>query len=88
MTEVVVFVVTKHLLPDAARCIGYCVARGYHVIGIIKDDWSAAINMLIDKQAAAIVAADPSHLDPNRVPRVEYVIHHGPGGQDRPRLME
>jgi len=87
-THAIVFVIGRHIWPDAARCIGYAIARGYHVIGIVKDDWSAAINMLIDKQASVIVAADPSHLDPDRVPRVEYVIHHGPEGQDRPRLTE
>lgn len=88
MTAAIVFVLTEHLRPDAARCIGYCVSRGYHVIGIVKDDWTAAINMLNNKQAAVIVAADPGHLDPQRTPRVEYVIHHGPDGKSRPRLIE
>lgn len=87
-THAIVFVLGRYIMPDAARCIGYAIGRGYHVIGIVKDDWQAATDMLIEKQATVIVAADPRHLDPNRVPRVEYVIHEGPEGQHRPRLIE
>lgn len=77
MINAVVFVVTKHLLPDTERCISYCLARGYHMIGVVKDDWAAAIAMLVDGRASVVVADSPDHIPADREPRVEYVCHAG-----------
>lgn len=77
MINAVVFVLTQHLLPDTERCITYCLARGYHMVGVVKDDWAAAIAMLIDGRASVIVADSPDHVPPDREPRVEYVCHAG-----------
>jgi hypothetical protein len=88
MTTAVVFVLSQYLMPDAERCITYCLARGYDMIGVIKDDWDAAFGMLVAGTVTVVVAADPHHVDPGRTPRVEYVAHVGPQGQHRPRLIE
>ncbi|SNY29178.1 hypothetical protein [Paractinoplanes atraurantiacus] len=76
--EAIVFVLSGHLLPDADRCIRYCLSRGYNMIGVVRDDWRAAMEMLADGRAEVLVVADPQHLDPNRTPRVEYVSHAEP----------
>lgn len=73
LTEAVVFVLSSHLLPDAGRCIDYCRVRGYRMIGVIKDDWRAAIEYIYDGRASVLVVADVDHLDPNRMPRIEVV---------------
>lgn len=78
MINAVVFVLTQHLLPDSDRCISYCLARGYRMVGLVKDDWEAAIAMLITGKASVIVAESPDHVPADRQPRVEYVSHAGP----------
>lgn len=73
VTEAVVFVLTQHLTPDAPRCIDYCLARGYHMKALIKDDWSKAISYITSGLATVLVVADVDHLDPGRTPRIEVV---------------
>jgi len=85
MTNAVVFVLTRHLLPDAQQCISYCMLHGYHVIGVIKDDWKAAMALAVEGKAPVIVAACPEHVDPGREPRVEYVSHDRPRAAGGPR---
>lgn len=84
MTEAVVFVLTAHLLPDADRCIRHCLSRGYHVVGIVKDNWAEAMRMLHDGRAEVLVVADEQHLDPERAPRIE-VVGRRPGAKPGPR---
>lgn len=73
MTHAIVFVLTQHLLPDAARCIEYCRSRGYDMVGVVRDDWTEAIRLTREGKASVIVAADARHLDPKRRPRIEIV---------------
>lgn len=80
--DAIVFVMSSHLLPDADRCIRYCLARGYRMIGVVRDDWAAATRMLLDGRAQVLVVADPQHLDPDRLPRVEYVCHEEPAASN------
>jgi hypothetical protein len=85
----IIFVTAGHLLIDAERCIRYCAARGYKMVGVIRDDWPAAMDMLHDGRAEVLVIADPEHLDPERAPRVEYVAYNEPpaaaaGGRTQP----
>lgn len=87
-TQALVFVLGRYLRPDAEACVHYCLARGYHVVGIVKDDWAAAVNLVRQGKATVIVAADPHHLDPQRTPRVEFASENGPDGQHRPRIVE
>lgn len=80
--EAIVFVMSNHLITDADRCIKYCLARGYHMVGVIKDDWMAAMDMLHDGRAEVLVIADPQHLPADRAPRVEYVAFEDPHATD------
>jgi hypothetical protein len=88
MVNAVVFVLTRHLLPDAELCISYCIAHGYNMIGVVKDDWTAATQYLYSGKAHVLVAADARHVDPDRQPRVEFVADHGPSGRPRTRIIQ
>jgi hypothetical protein len=90
-TDAVVFVLTRFLLPDADRCIQYCITSGYHMVGLVRDDWGAAMEMLHDGRAEVLVVADPQHLDPHRSPRIEMVSHPPQGGavrSERSRMVK
>jgi hypothetical protein len=78
MTTAVVFVLTQYLARDADRCIQHCIAQGYEMIGVVKDDWEAAIALTKKGDASIIVAASPDHVPPDREPRVEYVAYDPP----------
>ena len=59
----------------AARCYDYLEHKGYEFIGLVRDDWRAAVDMLYTGRAdVGIVAAD--YLDPRRKPRFEYVSNY------------
>jgi len=75
-TTAIVFVPSDRLLPDAHRCITHCLAQGYHMIGVVRDDWGEAMRLLQTGTADVIVVADEEHLDPNRTPRIEVVAHY------------
>lgn len=75
MINAVVFVLTQYLARDADRCIQHCITNGYAMIGLIKDDWKAALALAVEGKASVIVAASPDHVDPEREPRVEFVSH-------------
>jgi hypothetical protein len=70
-----VFVLSNRLMPDAGICIEYCRVLGYHMCGIVKDDWTIAMDYLHAGQADVVVVADDRSLDPDRAPRVEVVAH-------------
>jgi hypothetical protein len=74
-TAAIVFVMSRYLLRDAARCIDYCRVQGYNMVGLIKDDWAAAIALTRKGEAEIIVVADPQHIDPDCKPRMEFVSH-------------
>jgi len=79
-TAAVVFVLTRYLLRDTDRCLEYCRQQGYRFVGLIADDWAAAIELTRSGEAQVIVVADPEHVDPDRTPRVEFVAHQMPQG--------
>jgi hypothetical protein len=96
MTEAVVFVLSRHLLPHAAICYQYCLSLGYHAIGIVRDDWDDAWDYIRDGTADVIVVADETDLEPDRSPRIEIVAHTlqgagpavtRPGTAERTRLI-
>lgn len=74
-TNAIVFVLSSRLLPDADVCIKYCLQHGYHVRGVVRDDWHAACGYLYRGEADVVVVADARSLDPDRAPRVEVVAH-------------
>lgn len=74
-THAIVYVLTSRLLPDADICINYCLAHGYHVVGVVRDDWRTACGYLYRGEADVAVVADARSLNPQRAPRVEVVAH-------------
>lgn len=86
MPHAIIFVLSQYLLPDADRCIRHCLAHGYFVVGVVKDNWGQAMEYLHDGTATVLVVADPRHLDPNREPRIE-VVAEGTAGQPRTRML-
>ncbi len=87
VTTAVVFVLSRYLLPDADRCIDYCRAQGYAMVGVITDDWHEAMHMLHEGKAVVLVVADRQHLDPERAPRVEAVADRGPTGRPKTQII-
>lgn len=74
-TQALVLVLSKRLFPDTKICIDYCLAHGYAVVGVIRDDWDRAIEYLYQRKAHVLVVADDRTLQPDRTPRVEVVAH-------------
>lgn len=76
------FVPAGHLRPDVEHCIRHCLARGYHVAGVVTDHLEQATEYLQTGEATVLVVADLSHLDPASEPRIE-VVSEQPTGEGR-----
>lgn len=88
MTGAIVYVASQHLITDAERCMEYCRARGYDLVGIVRDDWSEAVRLIQAGMAGVLVAADARHLDPRRRPRIEIVAEQPTiPGEHRTRVI-
>lgn len=83
VVQAMVFVLSHRLLPDAGICIEYCITHGYHMGGVIRDDWAKAVDYLYSGKCEVLVVASDETLDPDRTPRVEVVAHQQ--GQPQPR---
>lgn len=75
VTSAVIFVKSTDFDPHATRCVAYCEERGYHLTGLIQDDWSAVVKTLAAGEAEVVVVSEERHLDPDRRPRIEIVAH-------------
>lgn len=84
-TPAMILVLSHRLYPDVQTCIEYCLAMGYHMCGVIKDDWKIAVEYLYKGEADVIVVADGRTLHPDRTPRVEVVAHQR-SQPDRPDI--
>src|SRR6476659_5812842 len=73
MPRAIVFVPSDHFDPHADHCIEHCEERGYTLVAIVRDNWSAVVGMIAAKQAEIVVVSTETHLDPERLPRVEVV---------------
>jgi hypothetical protein len=76
MTNAVVFVLGNRLILDGNICLQYCLAHGYNMIGVVKDDWRQALDYLHDGTAAVLVVADERSFA-DQSPRIEVVAHAG-----------
>lgn len=95
-TQAIVFVLSKNLMPNAHICYQYCLTFGYHAIGLVRDDWTAAWEYITRGEADLIVVADETDMEPDRTPRVEIVAHQPrgagpaatrPGASERTRIV-
>lgn len=69
-TDAAVFILGRRLLPDAGRCIDYCMAQGYNMKALFKDDWREAVEYVDSGEAEVLVVAD---FDQSMSPRIEVV---------------
>jgi hypothetical protein len=87
----IIFVLSRHLETDSATCVSYCLARGYAVAAIVRDDWGAAMKALCTFAASVVVVARLEHLDETCTPRMEVAadmpVTDGPRGE-RTRLLK
>lgn len=78
MTKAIVFVDPDRLLPNASICLNYCIALGYHVVGVVRGSWDEVIKMTGSRKAEVVVVAEDCDLPADRTPRVEIVAHETP----------
>jgi hypothetical protein len=73
--------------PGAAvRCLDHCRESGYHLIGVVVADFSAALRMLGDAKAVILVVAERSDLPPGRTPRIEVASSAAPSWRRASRM--
>lgn len=80
MTRAIIYVPAGEFDPHATRCINYAEDRGYELVGIVRDNWPAALKMAQDGDAPVVIVSEDSHLDPEREPRIEVVAHEYSNG--------
>jgi hypothetical protein len=71
-----------------AVCLDYCQRHGYRVVALMlagPGKWDSALAMCGAGEADIIVVASNTHLDPNRMPRIESVTEEVPRFTDPPR---
>lgn len=72
MINAVIYVRPENYSANAARCLDYCAARRYNVVGLVPGDWRAALRMLGDGTAGVIVVSATDHRPPGE-PGIEIV---------------
>lgn len=83
--EAIILVLGQYLYPDVDRCVRYCLAHRYDVVGVVKDNLRQAVEYLHAGKAQVLVVADARHIDP----RIEVVADPpSPDGRPRPRIIE
>jgi hypothetical protein len=85
VTDAVIFVPPGGFDVAAARCLDYCAAKKYHVVGIVRGDWPAAAQMIRNGLAAVIVVSSLDQLEPDREPRIEVVPRRLPNRRSATR---
>ena len=60
----VIYVRPENYSASAARCLDYCAARQYDVVGLIPGDWEAAMRMLREGVAQVVVVSSAEQVEP------------------------
>ena len=64
VVDAVIYMRPENYSASAARCLDYCSARRYNVVGLIPGDWDAAMRMLREGKASVVVVSSAEHLQP------------------------
>ncbi|WP_250008040.1 hypothetical protein [Actinoplanes sp. M2I2] len=64
MLDAVIYVRPENYSASAARCLDYCSARRYNVVGLIPGDWDAAMRMLHEGKASVVVVSSVEQMEP------------------------
>ena len=59
VVDAVIYVRPENYSASAARCLDYCSARRYNVVGLIPGDWAAAMRMCRSARPAGWGEPDP-----------------------------
>ena len=71
MVNAVIYVRPENYSASAARCLDYCAARRYNVVGLIPGDWDAAMRMLHEGVASVVVVSSSEQVELQGEPGVE-----------------
>ncbi|MBU2664537.1 hypothetical protein KOI35_13625 [Actinoplanes bogorensis] len=64
VVNAVIYVRPENYSASAARCLDYCSARRYNVVGVIPGDWEAAMRMLGEGSASVVVVSSVEQIEP------------------------
>lgn len=71
--KAVIFVVHEELEQATITCLVWAQESSYRIEGVVVDRWHDVQAMVDDGAVDVVIVAEPWHLPPDRVPRIEIV---------------
>jgi len=95
----VIWAPTPHIVEASVVCLAYARATGYHIEGIVHDQWENVMDLIQKQVVQVVIAAERHHIPRDREPRIEIVAEESifrpieldptrePARQRRPRRI-